>query len=285
MATSDARQRTHRRVLPQPAALECTGADTPGRDGTARADLTGNGRVPGIGHGRGETRTRRTRAHGRHPETATAAEGDRGLTAPHVFVLDKNGDPLMPCHPARARKLLASGRAVVHRHTPFVIRLTDRTVAESVVPGVEAGLPVYTGSGGRTKWNRSRTGAPKSHTLDALHVGDLGNVTAWPAAVLTAAATGRGSYARTAPNRYGFPRLRLLRVKQIHGFATPGTWSGRSSRRERRPGSIRGGSRSAPPATSISAPSAVWSKASATGTCGCCKEPTATATPRLRKPL
>ncbi|WP_051753755.1 RNA-guided endonuclease IscB, partial [Streptosporangium amethystogenes] len=81
-------------------------------------------------------------------------------------------------------------------------------------------LPVHTSSGGRTKWNRSRTQAPKSHTLDALHVGHLGGVTAWPSTVLVATATGRGSYARTRTDRYGFPRLRLPRTKQVKGFAT-----------------------------------------------------------------
>ena len=82
------------------------------------------------------------------------------------------------------------------------------------------GLPVRTASGGRTKWNRHRTGAPKSHTLDALHVGVLAHVTGWPAQVLVAAATGRGTYARTRSNKYGFPRLRLPRTKLHHGFQT-----------------------------------------------------------------
>ena len=36
----------------------------------------------------------------------------------------------MPCHPARARALLDSGRAVVARQAPFTIRLKDRTRAE-----------------------------------------------------------------------------------------------------------------------------------------------------------
>ena len=36
--------------------------------------------------------------------------------ASRVFVLDRRGTPLMPCHPARARKLLAKGRAVVRLH-------------------------------------------------------------------------------------------------------------------------------------------------------------------------
>jgi 5-methylcytosine-specific restriction endonuclease McrA len=43
-----------------------------------------------------------------------------------VFVLDRRGNPLMPCHPARARELLRKQRAVVVRYSPFVIRLKDR---------------------------------------------------------------------------------------------------------------------------------------------------------------
>jgi 5-methylcytosine-specific restriction endonuclease McrA len=82
------------------------------------------------------------------------------------------------------------------------------------------GLPVAVASGGRTKWNRHRTTAPKSHTLDALHIGVLAHVTGWPARVLIATATGRGSYARTRMDKYGFPRLRLPRIKLHHGFQT-----------------------------------------------------------------
>ena len=42
-----------------------------------------------------------------------------------MFVLDRNGHPLMPCTEKRARLLLARGRARVHRVLPFVIRLVD----------------------------------------------------------------------------------------------------------------------------------------------------------------
>lgn len=48
-----------------------------------------------------------------------------------VFVLDQNRQPLDPCHPARARELLKSGRASVLRRYPFTIILSDRTVEES----------------------------------------------------------------------------------------------------------------------------------------------------------
>lgn len=50
-----------------------------------------------------------------------------------VFVLSSDGQPLDPCHEARARKLLKQDRAVVHRAYPFTIRLKNRTRAEAVV--------------------------------------------------------------------------------------------------------------------------------------------------------
>ncbi|MEQ9354706.1 RNA-guided endonuclease IscB [Coleofasciculus chthonoplastes] len=49
-----------------------------------------------------------------------------------VFVLDKNLQPLDPCHPARARELLSQGRAKVFKRYPFTIVLPDRTIDKSV---------------------------------------------------------------------------------------------------------------------------------------------------------
>lgn len=42
---------------------------------------------------------------------------------PHIraFVLDKDRKSLMPCHAARARKLLKKGKAAVFRRFPFTI--------------------------------------------------------------------------------------------------------------------------------------------------------------------
>jgi 5-methylcytosine-specific restriction endonuclease McrA len=54
-----------------------------------------------------------------------------------VFVLDQKKRPLMPTTPKRARLLLARGRAVVHRVKPFVIRLRDRRMEQSVVQPVD----------------------------------------------------------------------------------------------------------------------------------------------------
>jgi 5-methylcytosine-specific restriction endonuclease McrA len=62
-------------------------------------------------------------------ETITRETGVR-VTAKEikmrVFVLDKNKKPLMPCHPARARELLAKRKAAVWRQAPFTIILLER---------------------------------------------------------------------------------------------------------------------------------------------------------------
>ncbi|WP_268269981.1 RNA-guided endonuclease IscB [Streptomyces sp. MNU76] len=87
----------------------------------------------------------------------------------------------------------------------------------------ETGFPVYGWSGGRTQHNRINQGLAKSHTLDALAVGDIDSCTTivrYPERVLVATAMGRGGYARTRPDRNGFPRLRLPRSKQFFGYST-----------------------------------------------------------------
>ena len=60
-------------------------------------------------------------------------------------VYSSDGKPTMPCHPARARKLLANGRAVPHHIKGiFGIRLLDRSRADCNVQDV--GLNVDPGS-------------------------------------------------------------------------------------------------------------------------------------------
>ncbi|HBK21154.1 MAG TPA: hypothetical protein DDZ60_01145 [Planktothrix sp. UBA10369] len=41
-----------------------------------------------------------------------------------VLVIDANKQPLSPCHPSVARKLLNQGRAWVYRRYPFTIIIT-----------------------------------------------------------------------------------------------------------------------------------------------------------------
>src|SRR5713226_7742697 len=69
----------------------------------------------------------------RPPRKGTLPWGEARKDDQMVFVLDRHKQPLMPCTPKRARLLLARGRAVVHRVQPFVIRLKDRRVGDSIV--------------------------------------------------------------------------------------------------------------------------------------------------------
>jgi 5-methylcytosine-specific restriction endonuclease McrA len=82
------------------------------------------------------------------------------------------------------------------------------------------GLPVTTGSGGLTKFNRMRLGIPKTHALDAACVGSIDALSDWEKPILAMKATGRGSYQRTRLNAFGFPRGYLTRQKRIKGFQT-----------------------------------------------------------------
>ena len=84
----------------------------------------------------------------------------------------------------------------------------------------QAGLPVETGSGGRTKYNRRRLGVHKTHALDAACVGTVESIRDWRRPTVAIKSAGRGSYQRTRLTKYGFPRGYLMRKKQVCGFQT-----------------------------------------------------------------
>lgn len=58
-----------------------------------------------------------------------------------AYVLSKNGTPLMPCKPSKARKLLDAGRAKVIKRTPFTIKLLQGSsgYVQSVTAGMDTG--------------------------------------------------------------------------------------------------------------------------------------------------
>jgi hypothetical protein len=84
----------------------------------------------------------------------------------------------------------------------------------------KTGLPVQTGTGGRTKWNRSRLGIVKTHALDAACVGVVRDMRGAHLPTLRVKCTGRGSRGKTRLNKYGFPRAYLTRKKTAFGFRT-----------------------------------------------------------------
>ena len=58
-----------------------------------------------------------------------------------VYVLNKHGQPLMPCSPAKARRLLEAGKAKVIKRTPFTIQLLYGSTGykQTIIHGVDAG--------------------------------------------------------------------------------------------------------------------------------------------------
>lgn len=82
------------------------------------------------------------------------------------------------------------------------------------------GLPLELSNGGRTKFNRTTLKIPKSHALDAVCVGEVGQVTNWNIPTLEIKCSGRGRYQRTLLTKYGFPRSYLMRQKAVNGFQT-----------------------------------------------------------------
>jgi hypothetical protein len=82
------------------------------------------------------------------------------------------------------------------------------------------GLPVSTGSGGLTKFNRTRLHLPKSHWLDAACVGKVEELKVLTLQPLLIKATGHGTRQMCGTNKFGFP-IRHRSRKQIHfGFQT-----------------------------------------------------------------
>jgi 5-methylcytosine-specific restriction endonuclease McrA len=134
----------------------------------------------------------------------------------------------IPCNQAKAdrpvEKFVTDPRTLARIRAQVKAPLRDAAAVNAtrwaLWRALDERLPTRVGSGGCTKWNRTRNHLPKSHTLDALAVGKLDTMTETVHQVLVARCSGRGNYARTTPDKHGFPRLRRTRTKQYFGFAT-----------------------------------------------------------------
>lgn len=85
---------------------------------------------------------------------------------------------------------------------------------------LKTGMPVQTGTGAQTKYNRVTFGVPKTHALDAACVGEIVNVKNWQVPHVGVKCAGRGCYSRTRSDKYGFPRIYFSSEKRILGFQT-----------------------------------------------------------------
>ncbi|MEG4967163.1 RNA-guided endonuclease IscB [Microcoleus sp. B6-A1] len=84
----------------------------------------------------------------------------------------------------------------------------------------ETGLPVLTGSGGLTKFNRTRLQLPKTHWLDAACVGQVESLSVVTSKPLLIKATGHGTRQMCRTDKFGFPSRYVPRNKFVKGFQT-----------------------------------------------------------------
>lgn len=84
----------------------------------------------------------------------------------------------------------------------------------------ETGLPVVTGSGGLTKFNRIRFNLPKTHWLDAACVGQVKSLNLLTNQPLLIKATGHGTRQMCRTDKHGFPSRYVPRNKFVKGFQT-----------------------------------------------------------------
>lgn len=69
-----------------------------------------------------------------------------------VYVINKNGQPLMPCKPQKARKLLNANKAEVVKYEPFTIKLKYGSTGykQSITLGIDTGS-IHIGASASTK--------------------------------------------------------------------------------------------------------------------------------------
>ncbi len=119
--------------------------------------------------------------------------------------------------PSRLALILAQAKAPQKRAT-----VVNATRSELFRRLKETGLPLETGSGGRTKYNRTKQNLPKTHWLDAACVGASTPVHLHTAGVfpLLIKATGRGHRRMCNPNEIGLPVSHRKRHKRYFGYQT-----------------------------------------------------------------
>lgn len=116
---------------------------------------------------------------------------------------------------SRLKRILASAKAPLK--DAAAVNATRWRLANELKA---TGLPVELASGGRTKFNRTQFGVPKSHALDAMCVGNVIAVERWNQPTLVARSTGRGGYQRAITDAFGFPKAHKTRTTMQFGFQT-----------------------------------------------------------------
>ena len=81
-------------------------------------------------------------------------------------------------------------------------------------------LPVRTGTGGQTKYNRCRLKLEKQHWIDAACIGEVEKLVFKTNQPLRIKCNGHGTRQMCRTNKYGFPSRYVPRIKFVKGFQT-----------------------------------------------------------------
>ncbi|AFZ61040.1 RRXRR domain-containing protein [Anabaena cylindrica FACHB-243] len=118
--------------------------------------------------------------------------------------------------PSRLEKILKQAKR------PLADAASVNTTRLALLKVLKAtGLPVETGSGGLTKFNRSQQKLEKTHWIDAACVGQLTpilNIKGVKPLLITA--NGHGTRQSCRTDKYGFPSRYVPRFKFVNGFQT-----------------------------------------------------------------
>jgi len=134
--------------------------------------------------------------------------------------LKKNTDSIekfLAKDPDRLKKILAQAKA------PLKDAAAVNSTRWALFNALKAtGLPVEVGTGGRTKFNRTKQELPKAHWIDAACVGVSGTNIEVPEDLqpLLVRATGHGSRQMCQTDKFGFPKSHRTGVKRQFGFET-----------------------------------------------------------------
>jgi len=131
-----------------------------------------------------------------------------------------------PCNQAKGNRTAAEfgfPHLTVQAKDPMKDAAAVNSVRWALYHALSAlGLPLEAGTGGRTKFNRTRLGWPKMHWRDAACVGAStpAGLRSAVGSVLMIAATGHGSRQMCRTDKHGFPIRHVPRQKRWFGFRT-----------------------------------------------------------------